>query len=144
MLGPSRPRDGGAASLSEQVSLLPDDAPDDVGERVRRTLHEQFRLVREWEPQLRAALRVSLLPGSSAPALRGGRAIGWFEQALAPLASTHPFLDRRRLAVRLRAVAGIECYVWLVDVAGLRPTVALQVMNDNALAALDDALSAPR
>jgi AcrR family transcriptional regulator len=133
----------------DRTSLLGAEPPDDVVERVQLTLDEQFRIIREREPQLRAALRVSLLPGSPAPALREGRAVAWFQEALAPLHATHPQVDRRRLAIRLRAVAGIENYVWLVDVAGLRPRTAIEVMRGNALAVLADGLtsvwvSAPR
>lgn len=132
---------------TERTSLLPEDAPADVSERLARTLDEHFRILREWEPQLRAALRASLQPGADPPALRGGRAIAWFADALAPLRDTHPEVDVRRLAIRLRAVAGVEPYVWLVDVAGLRPRAALDVMRANAdavlAAALDAALDDP-
>jgi AcrR family transcriptional regulator len=128
----------------DRSSLLGESPPSDLRERVERTLDGQFRILREWEPQLRAALRVSLHPGAAAPALRGGRAVGWFTEALAVLAETHPEVDRRRLAVRLRAVAGIEPYVWLRDVAGLSRKAAFDVMRRNALAVLADALDGAR
>lgn len=126
------------------TSLLPEDAPaDDVEARVRIVLAEQFRIVREWEPQLRASLRLSLEPGAESLPLRGGRAIGWLLDALEPLARSRPSLDLRHVAVRIRAVAGIETYVWLTDVAGLSPRAALGIMRDNAEAVLADALSGP-
>ena len=104
---------------------------------------EQLRIVRDWEPQLRASLRVSLLPGGEQPPLRGGRAVGWFVDALAPLAATHPTLDLRRLAIHLRAVAGIESYVWLTDVAGLSAEDAIEIMRTNATTLLSGLIAPP-
>jgi AcrR family transcriptional regulator len=134
------------AALPEtaNTSLLADDAPHDVVERLERTLDEHFRFIRRWEPQLRAALRYSLQPGVDQPALRGGRAIAWYRDALDPLRTQRPDIDLGRLAVRLRAAAGIEPYIWLTDVAGLRPTPAFAAMRDNARAILEAALAQPR
>jgi hypothetical protein len=53
--------------------------------------------------------------------LRQGRAIGWIVDALEPLAATHPHVDRRRLAIAIRATCGIEAMVWLTDVAAVAP-----------------------
>jgi AcrR family transcriptional regulator len=103
----------------DRASLLPPDAPDDVVARLDIVLREALAIVRDGEPQLRAALRASLEPGTDpkAPVLRQGRVIGWLEEALAPLAVRG--VDPRRLAVAIRAATGIEAFVWLVDVAGL-------------------------
>jgi AcrR family transcriptional regulator len=103
----------------DRTTLLPPDAPDDVTARLDIVLREALAIVRDGEPQLRAALRVSLEPGTDprAPVLRQGRVIGWLEEALAPLAADG--VDPRRLAVAIRAATGIEAFVWLVDVAGL-------------------------
>ncbi|GAA2199390.1 TetR/AcrR family transcriptional regulator [Sinomonas flava] len=114
-------------------SLLGEDPPSDVAERLDRTLGEHFAFIRDWEPQMRAALRASLAPGAGQPALRGGRAVRWYEEALAPLAGTHPGIDVHRLAVRLRAAAGIEPYVWLTGVGGLGAEEAFAAMKSNAL-----------
>jgi len=122
----------------DRTSVLGADTPADVAERVMATVEAQLRIIREWEPQLRAAWRVSLAPGAPAPALRGGRAISWFRDALAPL-PVRPAV-RERLAVRLRAAVGIEAYTWLVDVAGLRPRAAVDVLRANARAVLADGL----
>ncbi len=124
----------------ELTSLLGDDAPSDVRERLDLVLTEHFRIIREWEPQLRASLATSLT-GAGLPVLRQGRAIGWIADALVPLAETHRRVDRRLTAVRIRAVAGIEPFVWLVDVAGLSRRRAFDTMRRNAHAVLADALT---
>ncbi len=122
------------------TSLLPGDAPREPRARLVQTLDAHFEFLRRWEPQLRAALRASLLPGASQPALRGGRAVAWYEDALVSLES-RPDLDAHDLAIRLRSVAGIEAYVWLTDVAALDPVRACEVMRANALAVYEAALN---
>jgi AcrR family transcriptional regulator len=114
-------------------SLLPDDAPDRVEERleiVTRRLGEQLLA---GEPALRAMLRLSLGPaeGVQLP-LRTGRAIGWIEDALAPLRGKLPEADLRRLALAIRATIGIEAHVWLTDVAGLSREAAVELMRASA------------
>lgn len=106
----------------ELESVLPDGAPADPSARLDLVVRALGRINADWEPALRAALRLSLDATDPAerPLLRGGRAIGWIEDALAPLRATHPDLDVRRLAVAIRSAVGIEALVWLVDVAGLR------------------------
>lgn len=119
------------------TSLLGADPPADLEARVDLVLYEQLRIVREWEPQLRAALAGSLIPGSSADrTLRGGRAIDWIEEALEPLRAEMSKARVHRLAIRIRAVAGIESYVWLIDVAGVRPADATRMIRENARAVL--------
>ncbi len=125
----------------ERTSLLGEGAPTAVEERLDVVLTELFAIVRRWEPQLRAALATSVRPDSSLPVMRQGRAIGWLGDALAPLGETHPRVDRRDLAVRIRSVAGIEPLVWLVDVAGYSRKRAFATMRRNAHAVLADALN---
>ena len=122
---------------TEQTSVV-DPSVTDVRERLAAALDEQFRILRAWEPQLRASLRASLDPGADRPVLRGGRAIGWFEDALAPLAGTH---DVRALAIAIRATAGIEPFVWLTDVAGLSADDAVATMRRTATTVLEAALA---
>ncbi|WP_369045422.1 TetR/AcrR family transcriptional regulator [Sinomonas sp. P10A9] len=122
-------------------SLLGEHPPSDVVERMARTLDAHFAFMRRWDPQLRAALKASIAPGAQQPSLRGGRAVRWYEEALAPLAETHPHLDRHALAVRLRAVAGIESKVWLTGVGGLNSDEADAVMRENALDILRAAMA---
>lgn len=122
---------------TDRTSLV-DPSVTDVRERLAAALDEHFRILRAWEPQLRASLRASLEPGSDRPVLRGGRAIGWFTDALSPLAATH---DVRALAIAIRAAAGIEPFVWLIDVAGLSADEAIATMRRTATTLLEEALA---
>jgi len=124
----------------QSTSLLGDDPPADVQERLDVVLTEHFRIIREWEPQLRASLAASLRPGGPEQALRQGRAIGWIFEALSPLGGELAKREVRHLAVRIRSVAGIESMVWLVDVGGLSRKRAFEVMRRNAHAVLDEAM----
>lgn len=131
----------------DRSSQLSADAPQDVRERLDLVIREQVDIVRRWEPQLRAALRLTLdqppqTPRGQRPALRQGRAIAWIEDALAPLAATHPHVDRRRLAIAIRAGCGIEAWVWMVDIAGVSPKTATTLMRESAQALLNAAISA--
>ena len=123
-----------------QVSLLPRDAPLDPRVRLDLLMREFIRLTLEWEPQLRSSLRLSLEPGSERSVLRQGRAVGWIEDALAPLQGSHPELDIHRLAIAVRSATGIEALVWLTDVAGLSRDEAGELMRASALALLQAAL----
>ena len=130
----------------DRASQLPDDAPDDPSQRVDLVIREQVRIIRRWEPQLRAALRLTLdqpsgMGHQARPTLREGRAIGWIEDALAPLAATHPHVDRRRLAIAIRAGCGIEAWVWMIDIARVSPTMAATLMRESAQALLKAATS---
>jgi AcrR family transcriptional regulator len=132
----------------DRAGVLGDDAPDTVEARLDRAIAEQAEILRRWEPQLRAALRLSLdqapdTPRDARPVLRQGRAIAWFEDALAPLAASHPHVDRRRLAIAIRAGCGIESWVWLVDIAGVSRTEAATLMHESAQAQLAAALGRP-
>ncbi|MFI6318268.1 TetR/AcrR family transcriptional regulator [Nonomuraea sp. NPDC050556] len=117
----------------EHVSLLPSDAPGDPKERLDLVMRAFVRLTLEWEPQLRASLRLSLEPGAEQPLLRGGRAIGWIEDALSPLA---PGVDVHRLAIAIRSATGIEALIWLTDIAGLTREEAAETMCWSAQAML--------
>ena len=103
------------------------------------------RVTLDWEPQLRTSLRLSLEPGAEQPVLRQGRAIGWIEDALAPLRTTHPAVDAHRLAVAIRAATGIEALVWLTDIAGLSRAynIGIRETRGEVLAFTDDDCVAP-
>jgi AcrR family transcriptional regulator len=122
-------------------SLLPDDAPSDVEQRLDLVLRAFTAITMEWEPQLRASLRLSLEGGAEQPVLRQGRAIGWIEDALEPLRKSHPRVDRHRLAVAIRSATGIESLIWLTDIAGLGREEAAETMRWSARAMLRAALS---
>ncbi|MEU5865688.1 TetR family transcriptional regulator [Nonomuraea sp. NPDC047529] len=124
----------------EQASLLPADPPADPVARLDLVMAAFTQLTLDWEPQLRTSLRLSLQPGAAQPHLRGGRAIGWIEDALVPLRDTHPGLDVHRLAVAIRSATGIESLVWLTDIAGLTHRQAADTMRRSARALLSAAL----
>jgi AcrR family transcriptional regulator len=123
-------------------SLLDADAPDDPGERLERVLERFIGDVLEHEPELRAQLRLSLDPRPADPEqmpFRQGRAIGWIEDALAPLRGQIPDAELRRLVLAIRATTGIEALVWLTDVAGLTRADAAALMHSSANALYRDA-----
>jgi AcrR family transcriptional regulator len=127
-------------------SLLGDDAPTEIRSRLDPFMAAFIAYNLEWEPQLRAALRLSLDPAASngddagRPVLRGGRAIGWIEHALAPLRHSHPQIDVHELAVAIRSATGIESLIWLRDVAGQTPEAAARTVRQTAHALLEAAL----
>jgi AcrR family transcriptional regulator len=122
--------------------LLGDDAPADPHERLDRTITELIRLTIDTEPELRTMLRLSLEPGPREELLlRQGRAIGWIEEALAPLRAALGSADLRRLVLAIRSACGIEALVWLTDVAGLSRPQASDLMHWSALALLRAALA---
>jgi AcrR family transcriptional regulator len=129
---------------TDQASLLPRDPPTDPAARLELVMTAFTRLTLDWEPQLRASLRLSLEPGADQPMLRGGRAIGWIEDAVAPLSRTHPGLDIHHLAVTIRSATGIESLVWLTDIAGLTRQQAAETMRWSAQAMLTAALNEHR
>ncbi|MBO2453005.1 TetR/AcrR family transcriptional regulator [Actinomadura barringtoniae] len=117
-------------------SLLPEDAPSDPLERLDLVMKAFTGLTLEWEPQLRASLRLSLEPGGEQPMLRQGRAITWIEDALSPLEETHPAVDVHGLAVAIRSATGIESLIWLTDIAGQSREQAAETMCRTARALL--------
>ncbi|MFC4054680.1 TetR/AcrR family transcriptional regulator [Actinomadura syzygii] len=131
----------GAHPETRQASLLPDDAPTDPRARLDLAMRAFTDLTVEWEPQLRASLRLSLEPGAEQPPLRQGRAVTWIEDALAPLRESRPDVDVHRLAVAIRSATGIEALIWLTDIAGLSREEAVALMRRSAHALLQAALT---
>jgi AcrR family transcriptional regulator len=128
----------------EESSLLGDDPPADAGRRLDLALERLGRQLLDHEHELRAQLRLSLEVRPTASdqlPLRQGRAIGWFEDALAPLRPSLGDDDLHRLALAIRATFGIESLVWLVDVAGLGRPEAVALMRASARALFDQANS---
>jgi AcrR family transcriptional regulator len=122
---------------SNASSLLPPDAPSDPAARLDLVIEAFTRLIAETEPQQRTMLRLSLEPGAldqQPGLLRQGRAIGWIEDALAPLRGQLPPRKLRRLVLAIRSATGIEARVWLTDVARLSSDEAMQVMRWSARA----------
>ena len=124
-------------------SLLGADAPAGAAERLDLVIERFTGHVLEHEPELRAQLRLTLDPHPADPdqlPFRRGRAIGWIEDALAPLRTHIPDAELQRLVLAIRATTGIEALVWLTDVGGLTPHEAEQLMRSSARALLRDAL----
>jgi AcrR family transcriptional regulator len=131
-------------------SLLGAEAPADASARLEAVTEELARQILEHEPELRAMLRLSLeslAPTREALPLRQGRAIGWIEDALAPLRNGMPSSELRRLVLAIRATLGIEALVWLTDIGGLSRKEAVEIMRSSAhtlaRAAITDATPDP-
>jgi AcrR family transcriptional regulator len=126
-------------------SLLPDNAGDDPETRLLSAVDAFIRIILDTEHQQRTMLRLSLdpdIPNESLP-LRQGRAITWFEEALAPLRPQITDAVIHRLALSVRSAVGIESLVWLTDVAGLSRDEAAGLMRNSAQALLSQALAQP-
>ena len=121
------------------TSLLGEEPPDAVEERLDTVVRSFLDLVIDTEPQLRTMLRLSLEvdPGERGELpLRQGRAIGWITEALEPLRSELTSEQVARLAIAIRSAVGIESLVWLTDVAGLSRARATELMRWSARAML--------
>lgn len=119
----------------ESPSLVGADTPSDPLARLDDAVEHFTRQVLEHEPEMRAQLRLSLeptAPGPEALPFRRGRAIGWFEDALAPLRERMGETELRRLALAIRASSGIEALVWLTDIAGVTREEAVEIMCSSA------------
>ncbi len=128
----------------EKPSLLDAGAPEDPAARLELVAESLARQILDHEPELRSMLRLSLelpAPDQAALPLRQGRALGWIEDALSPLAGHLPATEVRRLALAIRATLGIEAHVWLTDVGGLSPDQAVELMRTSARTLLRSALS---
>jgi len=128
----------------EAESLLGPDPPAGAEARLALVVRALTEQVLKNEPQLRTMLRLSLEPQPAEPdtlLLRRGRAIGWIEDALAPLRGQVPDADLHRLTLAIRAGAGIEALVWLTDIAGLARAEAVELMRWSAGALLRSTLA---
>lgn len=125
------------------TTLVPDDAGDDPEARLLGAVGAFIRIVVETEHQQRTMLRLSLDPDLSHESLplRQGRAITWFEEALAPLRPRLTDAEIHRLALTVRSAVGIESLVWLTDMAGLTREDAAERMLWSARALLLYALA---
>jgi AcrR family transcriptional regulator len=124
------------------TSLLPPDVGDDAQERLLAAVRGFHQLITETENQQRTMLLLSLQAGTPGELpLRQGRAIAWFEDALAPLRDRLNEAELHWLAVAIRSAVGIESMVWLLDVAGLSRGQATTVMQWSAQALLRTALA---
>jgi AcrR family transcriptional regulator len=135
-----------AAAHPETVaeSMLPENPPEDVEERLDMVVDAFTRMIVDTEAQQRTMLRLSLetdpVEQSQLP-LRQGRAIKWIEEALAPLRPEMSDREVHRLAIAIRSATGIEALAWLTDVAGLARDEATSLMRWSARAMLDAAVA---
>jgi AcrR family transcriptional regulator len=120
----------------DAASMLPEDVGDDPEDRVAAAVRGFMAMVVDTEPQQRTMLRLSLEADTESRQLplRQGRAIGWFSEALEPMADRIGQEGVRRLAIAVRAVSGIESLVWLTDIAGLTRVQAIEQMVWSATA----------
>jgi AcrR family transcriptional regulator len=127
----------------EMDSLLGADPPEDPLARLEILAEGLTRQLFEYEPELRAQLRLVLEGepvGSDSLPLRRGRRIRWIEEALSPLRGRMSEGELRRLVLGIGATLGIEAFVWLTDMAGLSREEAAEVMRSNARELLRSAL----
>lgn len=122
----------------EATSMLPPDIGNDPEERLETAVRTFLAMVADTEVQQRTMLRLSLEADAATRVLplRQGRAIRWFTEALSPLTPRLGEPGVVRLAVAVRAVAGIESLVWLVDVGGMSKDDAVEQMVWSAVALL--------
>src|SRR3954465_2723948 len=124
------------------VSLLPEDAPDDVTARLDLVIEAFTRSLLDNEAQQRTMLRLSLESSSAERAelpLRQGRGIAWIEEALTPLRGELSAARLHRLAIAVRSATGVEALVWVTDVGGLSRDDAVELMRWSARALLQSA-----
>lgn len=125
------------------TSLLPENPPADVAERLDAVVVEFTRMILETEAQQRTMLRLSLAQTAderrSLP-LRQGRAITWIAEALSPLQGQMAETDIHRLVLAIRSATGIESLVWLTDIGGLSRDEAVASQRWTARALLQQAL----
>lgn len=114
----------------EASTMLPPNPPDDPIDRVVLAAREIMRLTLDWEPELRAMLRLSLEPTATSNdlVLRKGRRLLWFEDALAPARRTLGPKRFARLIAALAGTVGIESLVFLTDMAGMERSEAAAVL----------------
>jgi len=126
-------------------SLLPDDPPQEIDARLDAVVEAFTELIVDTEAQQRTMLRLSLEPGPAERELplRQGRAIGWIEEALAPLRGRLTERQIHQLTLAIRSAVGIEALVWLTDVGNLDRNDAVALMCWSARAMLHSAVSEP-
>jgi AcrR family transcriptional regulator len=116
-----------AYPIIDTRSLLPEQPPAQVIDRVRHVARGILDSIVANEVALRAQLRISLEESATRAELplRQGRRIRWFQDALAPLRSQLPPRTVRHLTLALAAVVSLEVLIWLVDLAGLSRKAAV-------------------
>lgn len=127
-------------------SLLPADSPAAPADRLDAVIAAFTKIIVETEAQQRTMLRLSLEADDrerAALPLRQGRAIGWIQEALAPLRGQLSDAQLHQLVLAIRSTTGIEALAWLTDIAGLSRDDAVDLMRWSAQALLQAALTTP-
>lgn len=126
----------------EDGSLLGDHPPADVRARVALFTEKMTQSILANEAEMRAMLRLSLDPWVPLHevALRQGRRTVWVADALAPLRGSLTKSRFERLTLAIAATAGIESFVWLVDVGGVDRGTAAAVIKSSCSALLEHEL----
>jgi AcrR family transcriptional regulator len=127
----------------EVDSLLGSGPPDEVEARLDAVVTALTAIFLAAQQSYRAMLRLSLERGQNRGelALRKGRRYLWIREALEPLRSRLPPAELERLVHAIAASVGIEALVALVDLAGLEPERAVEIMRWSAQALLRAALA---
>lgn len=123
-------------------SLLGDQPPADVRERVALFAAKMTESILANEAEMRAMLRLSLDPQVPLHevALRQGRRTVWVADALAPLRDSLTKSRFERLTLAIAAAVGIESFVWLVDVGQVDRATAAAVLRSSCNALLEHEL----
>lgn len=103
-------------------------------------------MILDTEAQQRTMLRLALEMDSTERAalpLRQGRAIAWIAEAIEGLRDDLTAEQFRQLVLSIRATIGIEAVVWLIDVAGLSRTDAVELTRWSAHVLLERATTVP-
>ncbi len=128
------------------TSMLPANPPQDPAGRLDAVVVNFSAMILDTEAQQRTMLRLSLEADTSERGplpLRQGRAIAWITEALdgvRPELADEPF---HQLVLSIRATIGIEAIVWLVDIAGLSRSDAVELTRWSAQALLQRATTTP-
>lgn len=127
----------------EATSLLGPAPSEDPSARLDAVVVGLAEILLNAEASYRSMLRLSLEQDPAARGdlpLRQGRRFLWIEDALEPIRDSLPTDEFERLVNAIAAAIGIEALVTLIDLAGLKPDQAVEVMRWSAQALLQRAL----
>ncbi|MCX5495471.1 TetR family transcriptional regulator [Kaistia dalseonensis] len=99
-------------------------ADADLAMRAESVVAGILAMVIAHEALFRTFLSVSVGGGGRQPAERGGRRMGWIEEALAPVSTDLSDEQMKRLIAGLALLTGIETIVVLKDVMGMDDAAA--------------------
>ena len=127
----------------ETASLLGPAPSENPSERIDAVVLSLSEIFLGAKASYRAMLRMSLNPDPATRgelSLRQGRRFLWIEDALRPVRNSLKPEMYDRLVNAIAAIIGIEALVVLIDLGGLKPAEAVDVMRWSARALVDQAL----